>query len=217
MTYFIPIVGTHCSGKTTLAEKLTNLAQKKGYNAMFISEVARDCPFPMHEGQTEEATQWILEEQKKREDALKNLGLDVVFCDRSFADPLLYFFAKKENKPTLNQFLLENKKAFGKTLYKTSIEYTERYNYTIFQELSEEELLLVEDDGFRNTNLVYRKEIQNIASKIFAWLTDCLFINPKPLTRQANDENHLSMMLDVVLYNFEPKCRKDSNPSECLC
>ena len=67
MTYFIPIVGTHCSGKTTLAEKLTNLAQKKGYNAMFISEVARDCPFPMHEGQTEEATQWILEEQKKSE------------------------------------------------------------------------------------------------------------------------------------------------------
>ncbi len=211
MTYFVPIVGTHCSGKTTLAENLTNLAQKKGYKAMFVSEVARDCPFPMHEGQTEEATQWILEEQKKREDALKNLDLDIVFCDRSFADPLFYFFAKKENRPTLNQFLIENKKVCGKTLYKMALEYTARYRHTIFQELSEEELLQVEEDGFRDTNLNYRKEIQIIARKLFAWLTDCIFINQKPLTNPKNNENHHNMILDVVLSNCESKYRKDSS------
>lgn len=214
MTYFVPIVGTHCAGKSTLAKKLTELAVGRGINATFISEVARDCPLPMHDGQTEETTKWIIDEQKKREDGLKD-KYALVFCDRSFADPLMYFFAKKDNRPTLNQFLIEKKKICNKTFYNMSIEYNKRYTHTVFQLLSEKELSYIDDDGFRDTNLDYRKRIQDIAMRLFTWMTDRQFVNQSPLTNIANENKRFNDILDIILYNCDAKCRKDSSPSEC--
>lgn len=214
MTYFIPIVGTHCAGKSTIAKKLTYFAKNRGFNATYISEVARDCPLPMHDGQTEETTKWILEEQIKREDALKN-EFDIVFCDRSFADPLLYFFAKKENRPTLTQFLIENKKLCGKNFFHISVEYNKRYKHTIFQLLSDTELSSITEDGFRNTDLSYRKNIQDIAIRFFNWITDHQLVNECPLTNLTDDENRYNLILDIILFKCFSKCRKDSNLTEC--
>jgi hypothetical protein len=214
MTFFIPIVGTHCAGKSTLAKKLTELANDRGLNATFVAEVARDCPLPMHDGQTEETTKWILEEQIKREDALKD-NFDIVFCDRSFADPLLYFFAKKENRPTLSQFLIENKKLCGKNFYQMSVNYNKRYKHTVFQLLSGKELESVTHDGFRDTDLYYRKNIQDIAIRLFNWITDHQLVHESPLSRSIDDNKHYNAILDIILFNCDSKYRKDSNPSEC--
>lgn len=198
MTYLIPIVGTHCAGKSTLAQKLTEVAQERGYKATFLQEVARLCPFPINNKQTEESTKWILEEQIKQENILKFLKFDVVFCDRSFADPLLYFFAIKENRPFLLEFIIENKKLCSKTFQQIYLEYNIRYKTTIFNFLSDEELNSVTDDGFRDIDLEKRKHVQNLALMLFSFITDNKIINNNPLSVSLDDKKHYNKLLDDV-------------------
>ena len=68
-TMFIGITGTHCVGKTTLAEKLTSLANERGLKAITLEEVVRkvaelnDPKFKIHGEQTIYATNLIIKKQ----------------------------------------------------------------------------------------------------------------------------------------------------------
>jgi tRNA uridine 5-carbamoylmethylation protein Kti12 len=87
----IGIMGTHGVGKTTFAYQL--LAEKKKENPNLkvgiVTEVARDCPFPINEKTTKKAQLWIFAEQLKREIEAEKKN-DIIICDRTLLDNLVY-------------------------------------------------------------------------------------------------------------------------------
>lgn len=85
----IAIMGTHGTGKTTLSYKLATHFKEKGKNIKIVQEVARSCPFPINAGMTKEAALWIYHEHSRKELEASEKH-DVVICDRSYLDSLLY-------------------------------------------------------------------------------------------------------------------------------
>lgn len=51
----IALIGTHGTGKTTLAYDIISKLKKKGIDADFLGEVARICPFPINEQTTKKS------------------------------------------------------------------------------------------------------------------------------------------------------------------
>ncbi|MFW6282422.1 MAG: hypothetical protein ACOC1P_00005, partial [Minisyncoccales bacterium] len=56
----IAFLGTHGTGKTTLAHDLVTKLKKQGIDAGFLSEIARKCPFPLNEERTKKSQIWII-------------------------------------------------------------------------------------------------------------------------------------------------------------
>lgn len=168
----IGITGTHGIGKTTLAEHLAYIANDMGIKATVLSEVVRtlqnDPRFKIHEEQDIETTNLIIEKQIELEDKLEASDYDIVFCDRTVLDPLYYFFATKTYRPMFEDWLWNDEKIEG---LKYSIGLCARalllfrYDNLIFAEIPNSETK-IEDDGFRDVDLNYQKEVQDIALEI---------------------------------------------------
>ena len=130
----IAIIGTHGTGKTTLAYLLAAKAQEKGFSTKIVHEVARTCPFPLNENFDTDGAHWIISTQVKRELSCKAEKTQCIICDRSTIDPICYL--KALNNPTFNYEGLQN---FAEEWMKT-------YDYIIFVTPTGEEL---EFDGVR--------------------------------------------------------------------
>lgn len=86
----IGIMGTHGTGKTTLAFELA-CKYKKANPEMIISilpEIARKCPFLINEGGTIQGQRWIYHKQMTSE--LEASNSDILICDRTIIDNLAY-------------------------------------------------------------------------------------------------------------------------------
>lgn len=85
----IALIGTHGTGKTTLAYELTAELKKMGINATMCTEVARRCPLPINRGGSFRGQLWIVVTQIKEEiEAEKDY--DFIICDRSVLDSYAY-------------------------------------------------------------------------------------------------------------------------------
>ena len=63
----IALIGTHGTGKTTIAHELVAKLKKQKINADFLGELARHCPFPINEGTTKKSQLWIILNQILKE------------------------------------------------------------------------------------------------------------------------------------------------------
>jgi len=89
----IAFLGTHGTGKTTLAHELVMNLKKKGVDAGFMSEVARNCPFPINEETTKKSQIWIILNQIIKE--LEEEGhYEILVSDRSVLDGYCYYVNK---------------------------------------------------------------------------------------------------------------------------
>jgi len=86
----IALIGTHGTGKTTLALELTAGLKKLGYNAGFLGELAGRCPLPINEDETPEAGKWIIHNQYVKE-IDEGIKFPVLICDRSIFDGYVYY------------------------------------------------------------------------------------------------------------------------------
>lgn len=86
----IGIMGTHGTGKTTLAFDLALKYKKENpsLNVKIMSEVVRKCPYPINEESTQKSQRWIWAAQMVAE--LEGLRNDVLICDRTILDNLAY-------------------------------------------------------------------------------------------------------------------------------
>lgn len=86
----IAIIGTHGSGKTTLALNLIDqLSKKYPYMSVgFLQEVAGRCPLKINRGGLQSQI-WIIQKQIVDEIELEQ-KYDIVVCDRSILDAYVY-------------------------------------------------------------------------------------------------------------------------------
>lgn len=111
MTRKIAFIGTHGTGKTTLAHDLVAALKKLHIDADFLGEIARKCPFPINENTTEKSQTWIILQQVTQE--LECEGkCDILVCDRSVFDGYCYYVNKFGRNSALELLALEHLKTY---------------------------------------------------------------------------------------------------------
>ena len=86
----IAVIGTHGVGKTTLVHMLATYAIRNAKKVSIIEEVVRDCPFPINDKSTIDWAYWLVTEQISRELSSEARKQDLIVCDRSAIDPVMY-------------------------------------------------------------------------------------------------------------------------------
>ena len=97
----IAFIGSHGVGKTTLCYGLAARLKALDFSLDFVGEVARRCPLPINRGTTLAAQAWILHTQIA-EELLATERHEVVICDRSVLDNLVYLILSAGSQPALD-------------------------------------------------------------------------------------------------------------------
>jgi len=84
----IGFTGVHGSGKTTRAKELRDQYRDLGKKVYVVDEVARSCPLTLR---TVEAQEWIWYAQITAEKRAMEQDVDVIICDRTIMDNLMYY------------------------------------------------------------------------------------------------------------------------------
>lgn len=143
----IAIIGTHSTGKTELVEKLERILRERGKDVRVIKEVARRCPHPLNKQTTLQAQEWILKEHLKEEEA--KAGSEILISDRCLLDNYIYMLRRfPEKAERFLELVLENAR-FYDFIFKTTLD----------------ENKPVEEDGFRDPDPNFRKEIDRLLEK----------------------------------------------------
>lgn len=146
MTYKIGITGVHGAGKSTKVKELEGRFIELSKTVYMVHEVARSCPCTLG---TVEAEEWIWGEQMEQEKHATQLGVDVVICDRTVMDNLVYY----------RDILLQGHVCQARfwQLYRIAIDWMPTYNEVIRLPLNLE--WLQADDPIRPKDVAYARRI----------------------------------------------------------
>jgi hypothetical protein len=147
----IALVGTHGVNKTTIAYELAGVLKRKVHTVELLTEIARECPFPLNERATSEAYQWIIARQVQLE-IEKSPRVDVLVCDRAVLDNFAYY---------VRRFGVVGNEAEALGLYCRS--WMRTYDLLI-------RLPIVEGlaaDGFRSTDSKFQLQIDLLCDELF--------------------------------------------------
>ena len=147
----VALVGTHGVNKTTIAYELAGVLKRKGRTVELLTEIARECPFPLNEQATREAYQWIIARQVQLE-IEKSPRADMLVCDRSVLDNFAYYVRRYGCKG-------EEAEALG--VYSRSWMRT----YDLLVRLPIVEALA--PDGFRSTDEGFQRDIDLLCDELF--------------------------------------------------
>ena len=111
MAIKIAFIGTHGTGKTTLAHELVSKLKKQNIDAGYLGETVRRCPFPINKDATKKSQIWIILNQIISE--LETEGrCDVLVCDRSVFDNYAYYVNKFGRSNILEPLVKEHVKTY---------------------------------------------------------------------------------------------------------
>ena len=145
----IAIAGIHGSGKSTLINNIKNFLESMDKSIYLIKEVARECPYQLG---TIKAQRWIWKAHINEERKGHKSGCDVILCDRTLFDNLLYY-----------KYLLNDKNDFIFNQYWKYIkQYMSTYNYISVLDMNPEFII---DDGVRITDTNKTIEINKLFTK----------------------------------------------------
>ncbi len=111
----IALIGTHGTGKTTLAHELVAALKKQNINAEFLGEIVRDCPLPINGDQTLKASEWIIYNQYVKELESEE-RCDLLVCDRSVVDGYVYRLNKFDRNFLLEKFVKEKSGTYSRII-----------------------------------------------------------------------------------------------------
>src|SRR3989338_6251964 len=103
----IAFVGTHGTGKTTLAHELVSKLKREGIDAGFLGEIARKCQLPINEQTSKKSQIWIILSQIIREIEEEGKS-DFLICDRSVLDSYCYYANKFGLSKTIEPLVVEH-------------------------------------------------------------------------------------------------------------
>jgi nicotinamide riboside kinase len=144
----IAFVGSHGVGKTTLCFDLAAQLKRRGVNVDMVKEVARASPLPVNRKTSREAQLWILTTQVADEIRAASHS-DVVVCDRAALDNYAYFFLACGRDLAVERFVEMWMKTYD-LLIRVPV------------------LAEVPEDGFRDTDTVFVREVDRRVSALLA-------------------------------------------------
>jgi nicotinamide riboside kinase len=145
VTMKIGILGSHGVGKTTLALDLAQQMQKMGrYSVTVLTELARECPYPLGINQAPEATNWLISRQMSRELELQRHST-VLVCDRTSIDGLCYTRA--------NGYLLDE----NVLLINAAMQWLKTYDFLVWIRPSGQLI----SDGYRMLDHGFRQKVDD--------------------------------------------------------
>jgi nicotinamide riboside kinase len=147
----VALVGTHGVNKTTIAYELAGVLKRKGKTVELLTEIARECPFPLNEQATREAYQWIIARQVQLE-IEKSPRADVLVCDRSVLDNFAYY---------VRRYSRSGPEAEALGAYCRS--WIQTYDLLIRLPIAEP----LAADGFRSTDKDFQREIDRLCDEMF--------------------------------------------------
>ena len=143
----LALIGTHGTGKTTLAYEVCFLLKKAGHSVELVTEVARRSPFPVNEATTLDGQLWILHAQIAAElDAAARAPH--VICDRSVLDNYCYLVNKFGRQRDLEPWLAR---------------WIETYSLIVSVPPTSDAVL---SDGFRSENVDFRWRIHYLVEQM---------------------------------------------------
>lgn len=149
------ITGTHGCGKSTLSHRICSELKRKGYNAIVISETARESPFPINKGQTVESTLYIALKQAVKELEAIAHGYTYLVLDRGVLDSFFYSEATRQHPIT----------DLEKHLLSALTTWTQDYDEIIL--LTGEGKETLEADGVRDTDRQFAQNVEDLLKKFF--------------------------------------------------
>ena len=147
----VALVGTHGVNKTTIAYELAGVLKRKGRTVELLTEIARECPFPLNEQATREAYQWIIARQVQLE-IEKSTRADVLVCDRSVLDNFAYY---------ARRYGTDGEEAEALGSYCRS--WMRTYDLLVRLPISK----ALAPDGFRSTDAQFQQEIDLLCDELF--------------------------------------------------
>lgn len=93
----IAFSGAQNCGKTTKAHFFYFSCLRLGLNVELVEETARMCPYPLDNSADFKTQDWISKKQLELEKLAVSKNPDIVICDRSILDPLVYSTVLYEN------------------------------------------------------------------------------------------------------------------------
>lgn len=147
----VALVGTHGVNKTTIAYELAGVLKRKGRTVELLTEIARECPFPLNDQATREAYQWIIARQVQLE-IEKSARADILVCDRSVLGNFAYYLRRYGNCGA-------EAEALG--LYCRS--WMRTYNLLVRLPIGEP----LAPDGFRSTDAEFQRQIDQLCDELF--------------------------------------------------
>jgi hypothetical protein len=147
----LALVGTHGVNKTTIAYELAGVLKRMGKTVELLTEIARECPFPLNESASREAYQWIIARQVQLE-IEKSPRADVLVCDRAVLDNFAYYVRRYGERG-------DEAEALGGYCRSWMNTYDLLLRLPITQPLA--------PDGFRSTDVDFQHGIDRLCDRLF--------------------------------------------------
>jgi len=160
------ITGCHGTGKTTKAIDLMEHYTFLGNKVHVVDEVARSCPYALG---TIEAQEYIFHNQMARERYAMTQDVDVIICDRTVMDNLMYYLDIIENLFGAGNYTSE----LGRwdLLHSLAIRWMLTYSQVIRLPLNLE--YLKADDPIRPKDVAYARRIDALFDRfVQPYVTD---------------------------------------------
>jgi hypothetical protein len=147
----VALVGTHGVNKTTIAYELAGVLKRRGKTVELLTEIARECPFPLNEQATRQAYQWIIAKQIQLE-IEKLPRAEILVCDRAVLDNFAYYVRRFANTGDDCRAL----QAYCRSWMKS---------YDLLVRLPIKQALT--SDGFRSTDVNFQRQIDSLCDELF--------------------------------------------------
>ena len=145
----IAIAGCHGTGKSTLINNMIEEFDQYGLQVYRVNEAARECPIKLG---SIDFQKWVWEAHIKKELDGHNSKCDIILCDRTLMDNLIYYKYLLNDKPD--------------PIFEALTDYTQKwmgtYNYISVLDMNPE---FIVDDGFRITDMNKTIEINKLFIK----------------------------------------------------
>jgi nicotinamide riboside kinase len=171
----IAFVGSHGVGKTTLCFDLAAQLKRRGINVDMVKEVARASPLPVNRKTSRESQLWILTTQVAEEIRASSHS-DVVVCDRAALDNYAYFFLACGRDLPVEKFMEMWMKTYD-LLIRVPV------------------LAEIQEDGFRDTDTVFVREVDKKVSALLA-SSRTPFLDLEEVLRERWTETALAGVLE---------------------
>lgn len=163
----VGVMGAHGCGKTTMAGMIFDDLFIEGLLPLAVDEGVRSLKnIPRNHGMTIEGQraffQKQIEDEAAAEEKARKTKADIIICDRTVLDPLVYATWAVESPRCTSGVLTQDWAAFVDARIPVMLQMFGQYDFVFWCRPSEDvniRLAMLKDDGFRDTNPGFQADI----------------------------------------------------------